>query len=957
MFKVLPPGPPKETIKVDDYTWEIPKTYKKGMNVPARIIASKKLLDQMDGQVFDQMTNVACMPGILNQALCMPDAHSGYGIAIGGVAAFDANTGVISPGAVGFDINCLHPETKILTKEGYYKPIKDFSKKFSQENLSSIKLDSKQKISAKPYLFIAKHYDQIYEITTNTGKKISSSGDHPLLTDNGMITAEKLKVGSTLFTNPFIGIAYEPPQNKTILTKEKIRETIGNRYKLIRELEKNDLLPLKYNSKKIPILAKLVGFLTGDGWIGTYYSKKRKQEVWSMRVIGKKEDLNEIQKDLKELGYESNYLTTKEYTSKITQLDGQKRTIKGHSCQLYINSQSLAVLLHMLGVPEGNKSRSATTIPNWIKNAPLWIKRLYLAGLFGAELTKPLQRKNENKTFTEPSFSQNKIEKLGIENLKFMTDLISILNEFGVKTNKVYRQEGILNVHGERTHKLALRLSAKPENLMKLWSTIGFEYCKERKELSAVAIAYLQYKEVQQTEYDIISQGNQQLKTKQKIITFSDFKEKFWIPNTEIVKDTIRSIQKKPYHGPLYDFTLDDENHNFIANSIISSNCGMKLITTNLTHEEIKPHLRNLVDELFKTVPTGVGCKGFVKVDKNQFKNVCEEGVKWCIDNGYGREDDLKKTESHGRIEWADTSKISDKAIKRGIDQLGTLGSGNHYLEIQVAHENQIFDKKIAKAFGIKEEHVVVMVHCGSRGFGHQVATDYLKVFDNAMNKYKISVPDRELACAPFSSPEGQDYYKAMACAANMAFANRQVIMHRIREAFSKITGRSETDLGMNLVYDVAHNIAKVEKYKIDGSEKEVIVHRKGSTRAYGPGQKELPEAYKEFGQPVILGGSMETGSYLLVGTQKAMDTTFGSTAHGSGRTMSRTQAKKEIRGEELQESMEKQGIYVKSKSMSGLAEEAGKAYKPITDVVEALEGSGISKAVAGLKPIGNIKG
>ncbi len=387
-------------------------------------------------------------------------------------------------------------------------------------------------------------------------------------------------------------------------------------------------------------------------------------------------------------------------------------------------------------------------------------------------------------------------------------------------------------------------------------------------------------------------------------------------------------------------------------------NCGMRLITTNLTHDEIKPHLKKLVDTLFTTVPTGVGCKGFVTINKNQFKSVSEEGVKWCIENGYGRKEDLKKTESHGRIEWADTSKVSEKAITRGFDQLGTLGSGNHYLEIQVAHQHQIFDKKIAKIFGItKPEQVVIMVHCGSRGYGHQIATDYLKVFDDAMKKYNITVPDRELGCAPFSSKEGQDYYKAMACAANMAFANRQVIMHRIREAFTKVLDMSEKDLGLDLVYDVAHNIAKVEKYKIDGSMKELVIHRKGSTRAFGPGQEELPEAYREVGQPVIIGGSMETGSYLLLGTQKAMDTTFGSTAHGSGRTMSRTQAKKEVRGEQLLIDMESKGIYVKSKSMSGLAEEAGSAYKPISDVVEALDGSGISKKLVGLSPIGNIKG
>ncbi|MBI2672833.1 RtcB family protein, partial [Candidatus Woesearchaeota archaeon] len=273
-------------------------------------------------------------------------------------------------------------------------------------------------------------------------------------------------------------------------------------------------------------------------------------------------------------------------------------------------------------------------------------------------------------------------------------------------------------------------------------------------------------------------------------------------------------------------------------------------------------------------------------------------------------------------------------------------------------HADKIFDEKIAKTFGIhSKDQVVIMVHCGSRGFGHQIGTDYLRTFEPAMKKYGITVNDRELACAPFNSTEGQDYFKAMACAANMAFANRQVILHRIREGFSKVFNQSAEDLGMNLVYDVAHNIAKVEKYKVDGKIKPLVVHRKGATRSFGPGQEELPEAYRKVGQPVIVGGSMETGSYLLVGTQKAMDETFGSTLHGSGRTMSRAKAKHEIRGDNLIKDMQKRGIYVRAVSMSGVAEEAGVAYKDINEVVESVDIAGISKKVCGLSPLGNIKG
>jgi tRNA-splicing ligase RtcB (3'-phosphate/5'-hydroxy nucleic acid ligase) len=387
-------------------------------------------------------------------------------------------------------------------------------------------------------------------------------------------------------------------------------------------------------------------------------------------------------------------------------------------------------------------------------------------------------------------------------------------------------------------------------------------------------------------------------------------------------------------------------------------NCGMRLLTTNLTYEEVQPKLKELVDLLFKRVPTGVGCKGFLDITKDQFKEIMVKGVKWCVENDFGWKEDAENIEEGGCIKGADPTAVSDKAISRGIKQLGTLGSGNHYLEIQTIKENEIFDEEIAKKFGItKPGQIVVMIHCGSRGFGHQIGTDYLRIFNEKMADYKLSVTDRELACAPFKSKEGQDYYKAMACAANVAFVNRQIIMHRVRQCFSRVFEKSPEEMEMNLIYDVAHNIAKVEEHNLNGERKEVLVHRKGSTRAFGPFQKDLPKKYRETGQPIIIGGSMETGSYLLVGTQMAMDETFGSTAHGSGRTMSRSKAKHTFNGDQLQKDMEKNGIYVKSASITGLAEEAGCAYKNISEVVAALEMAGISKKVVALRPIGNIKG
>lgn len=387
-------------------------------------------------------------------------------------------------------------------------------------------------------------------------------------------------------------------------------------------------------------------------------------------------------------------------------------------------------------------------------------------------------------------------------------------------------------------------------------------------------------------------------------------------------------------------------------------NCGMRLVRTNLTFDEVKPHLKQLVDRLFQKVPAGVGSTGFVKISRSEFRKVLEEGAKWCIRNGYGWEEDLELTEDSGCVEGADTSKVSEKAIDRGYNQIGTLGSGNHYLEIQVARPEHVLDENLAKGLGITlPNQVVIMFHCGSRGFGHQVATDYLELFLKVMErKYGMKILDRELACAPFCSSEGSDYFASMNCAINMSFANRQVILHRIREVFSDVFGRSPEDLGLHMIYDVPHNTAKLERHKVDGNIKTLLVHRKGATRAFGPNMEGLPARYQPIGQPVIIGGSMETGSYLLVGTPGGAET-FYSTAHGSGRTMSRAKARKLWRGEKLQREMESHGIYIRTASWSGLAEEAGQAYKNVDDVVEATEKAGISKRVVRFVPVGNVKG
>jgi tRNA-splicing ligase RtcB len=387
-------------------------------------------------------------------------------------------------------------------------------------------------------------------------------------------------------------------------------------------------------------------------------------------------------------------------------------------------------------------------------------------------------------------------------------------------------------------------------------------------------------------------------------------------------------------------------------------NCGIRLLRTNLTLNMIKPKMEKLLSELFYTIPSGVGSKGFVKLSRHSFNSLMEQGVGWCLENDFATEADIEFIENKGCIENADHSVVSEKAISRGIHQMGTLGSGNHYLEVEVAHREDIYNEEIADRFGINmDNQILIAIHCGSRGFGHQIATDYLQVFSKCAKKYDLNVRDKELMSAPVKSEEGRRYFRAMACAANSAFVNRQLIVSGIRKVFRSVFGKNDDELGIETIYDVAHNIAKFEKYTIDGKEETLLVHRKGATRSYGPDRPEIPEKYRSVGQPVIVGGSMETGSALLCGTKYADEETFGSSLHGAGRTMSRMKAKKSTRGEKVKQRMKESGILVKTGYMPGLAEEAAFAYKNIDTVVDAVHEIGISKKVARFYPVLNIKG
>lgn len=386
-------------------------------------------------------------------------------------------------------------------------------------------------------------------------------------------------------------------------------------------------------------------------------------------------------------------------------------------------------------------------------------------------------------------------------------------------------------------------------------------------------------------------------------------------------------------------------------------NCGVRLLTTNLSDQDLRPKLVQLTNAIFDNVPCGLGSrrKDF-KMTVHDLDRLAMEGVQWVIDQGLGWDEDAEHCEERGCMKNANPDKVSTTAKNRGLTQIGTLGSGNHFLEIQKV--DKIYDEKTAKAFGIENEgQVTVMIHCGSRGFGHQICSDYLRVMERAVHKYKIALPDRELACAPGNSNEANDYYEAMACAVNYAFANRQAIMHWVRQSFQQVFKQDPEKFGLSLVYDVAHNIAKIEWHKVNGEQKKVWVHRKGATRAFPPEHLEIPADYRSVGQPVIIPGSMGTSSWVLVGTPKAMDISFGSTAHGAGRMLSRAAAKRRFFGGDVRRSLEQRGIAVRAASAVVLAEEADPAYKNVDMVADVSHKVGIATKVARLVPLAVVKG
>lgn len=384
-------------------------------------------------------------------------------------------------------------------------------------------------------------------------------------------------------------------------------------------------------------------------------------------------------------------------------------------------------------------------------------------------------------------------------------------------------------------------------------------------------------------------------------------------------------------------------------------NCGVRLLASQIEYQAAEPYLAELASALNYYCPSGVGTKGHLRLTEKELDQVCREGSRWALKNGYASEADVRRTEENGRLEGANPEQVSARAKERGRTQIGTLGAGNHFIEVDVVE--QVFDAQAARVMGLEEGYLVLQIHCGSRGFGHQICTDYVHEFQAAVRRYGIQLPDRELVCAPLNSPEGQQYLSAMRCAANYAFTNRQVLAHFARKAFESVLAGKVGSHHLHQVYDIAHNMGKIETHSIEGQQMKVCVHRKGATRAFGPGFEGLPDEYRSIGQPVLVPGSMGTASWVLVGTQGSMERSFGSCCHGAGRVMSRHEAKRSVRGDQLRDALQARGVEIRAGSLSGLAEEAPQAYKDVDDVVGTVAGAGIARKVARLAPVAVIKG
>ncbi len=974
--------------RLSDTEWLIPQSGE--MRVPAIIFADERLIVAMDEKVKEQITNVATLPGIVKAAYAMPDAHWGYGFPIGGVAAFDPEEGVVSAGGVGFDISCLTADAEVLHAHGYRRPIAEMARTWPDEAVALQDLEAKRPAAARVCAFMRKVPDTpVYRVKTATGRTIKATADHPFYTPRGMVPLGELRPGDRVALYPFEGVAYEAPREERLLTEEAFLAFIAQHGKgrrgnaaaqILNQLKGRGLLPLSYDHPKLPYLLKLMGYVMGDGTL-THFRDGR----WALGFYGHPEDLEAIRADIAALGFRALPVTSRPRRHRIRTAYREVRfsTVE-HMTRA--SSTALALLLAALGCPIGEKAAQSYRVPAWIRRAPLWQQRLFLSAFFSAEMSAP--RAQSEKNFACPSISASKVlERIGNARA-FLEDIAAMLSAFGIEHLAISRvRDDYRRADGTRSGRYRLLLSNRPQHLIALYEGIGFVYHR-RKQVQGLWVAhYLRAKErvkaarVAAAEEALVLRQQHRgavsiqramggdiplrfiertlyegRKTAPRVWDFPAF-EAFskeataGLGSSGMVWDTLEALEPIPSPRWVYDVTVDHPSHDFIANGFVVSNCGVRALRTGLKAEAIEGVKETLADALFYTIPAGVGSRGKIRLSRPEMDAMLKGGARWAVEQGWGVPEDLTYIEEEGCMAGADPSAVSDRAKERQEREMGTLGSGNHYLEVQ--RVAAIYDEETAQAYGIALGDAVVSIHCGSRGLGHQIGTDYLRLMVKAAAEYGIKLPDRELACAPIRSPVGQRYLGAMRAGINCALANRQIITHLTREAFARILPEAR----LTTLYDVSHNTCKAEDHKVEGVKRHLYVHRKGATRAFGPGHPLIPEDYRAVGQPVLIGGSMGTASYILAGTEESEEKSFSSACHGAGRSLSRHQAAKQWRGEQVIAELARRGIIVRSHSKRGVAEEAPEAYKDVSAVVEAAHKARLARLVARLEPIITIKG
>jgi len=976
-------GPVK---KLDAFRFEIPRSYKPQMRTDGLMFVDDSLLPGvLQDQAPEQVANVATMPGIVGKAMAMPDIHWGYGFPIGGVAAFDVNEGVVSPGGIGYDINCLSGDSRILTAHGYRLPIAEFEKFWRRTPLACVNPRHRTR-TTDIAAYMRFRANVAYRVRTGLGVEITATAEHPFLTPKGMIPLRE--VGSLpVAVYPFKGVDYEPPEAKTLVTEKTLEQFLPPHRlaQVIPFLRGKGLLPLTARHDALPYLLKIMGLALGDGHASLT------PRASGVAFYGRHEDLAEVRKDIERLGWQPSrvYVRTRHHRIKR---GTNSYAFDYEEAMFRVGSASFAAILHALGMPVGNNAKQDFVLPDWICRAPLWQKRLFLAALFGAEMSTPASLTGHGYNLYCPTFSLSKREGFQETGRAFANQIRRMLLDFALRVHEV--TEDILAVpgSGEPSYRFKVLVAGDSKNLIRFFSSINFEYHAEKRFLANAAAHYLTLKEMvlrhKQSAADAAHAMRARRIPRDQIIdelaglytsashlthrldgrsgkprawppfpTFPEFVEKLSesAGTSGVVWDRIASVEEIPLDA-VYDFTVADAHHNFIADGFVVSNCGVRLIRTNLDEQDVRPRIRDLVDTMFANVPSGVGSEGKVALKPADLESILTDGVQWAVEHGYGWTGDRERIEALGCLGDADPHAVSAKARARGVDQVGSLGAGNHFLEIQKV--DRIYDQRAADALGIgRVDQVAIMIHTGSRGFGHQIATDYIRICEDVVDREKIVLPDRQLACAPIGSKEGTNYWKAMCCGANFAWTNRQLITHWTRQSFEKVLGQSADALGMEIVYDVCHNIGKIEEHEVDGKRAKVLVHRKGATRAFPAGHPETPAKYRDVGQPVLIPGDMGSYSFVLVGLPTSMQHSFGSSCHGAGRQMSRKAAERKFRANEVRQALAQKGIYLHAASQAGIVEEAPGAYKNVEDVVRVAEGAGLTKIVARMVPLGVVKG